>query len=326
MQYIVITSIFEPTEAVIKFSKIKNFKLLVVGDKKTPKKWSYKNVNYFGLEEQNSIDLNFSKLLPLNHYSRKMMGYLFAIRNDATIIYDTDDDNIPKENWSIPDFNGPFKFIKGNSGFYNVLKNFSDVKIWPRGFPLQKILSPDSDISFLSTDKKNFSIGIWQGLVDEDPDVDAIYRLTIGDTVYFKNNPPIILESGTICPINTQNTAFTLNTFPLLYIPAYVSFRFTDILRGLIAQPILWAAGYRLGFQKATVVQHRNPHNLLKDFESEIPCFLYPEIIIEIVSNAISPKLSIKENLFLAYEALTHKKIVMKKELILLDAWLKFYK
>lgn len=325
MNFIVITSIFNPTEAVIKFSKIPNFKLIVVGDKKTPNNWSYRNVKFISIKDQNSINAKFCNLLPFNHYSRKMMGYLYALKNNAVIIYDTDDDNIPRKDWYIPSFNETYRSTKPGLGFFNVLNEFTDIKIWPRGFPLQKILNQNSKPDSFSSKQKKFNIGIWQGLVDEDPDVDAIFRMTIGGEIYFKDAAPLVLDTNTICPLNTQNTAFTQKVFPLLYIPAYVSFRFTDILRGLVAQPILWAAGYRVGFHGPSVVQHRNPHNLLNDFESEIPCYLYPEIIIEVVNKAISPKFSLKENLYSAYEALTKIKIVDKKELTLLRAWIEVF-
>ncbi|MEI9863096.1 MAG: STELLO glycosyltransferase family protein [Limisphaerales bacterium] len=104
--------------------------------------------------------------------------------------------------------------------------------------------------------------------------------------------------------------------------PALVTFRYTDILRGLIAQPILWAAGYRLGFNGATVVQERNPHNFLKDFESEIPCYLHPDRVVEKVVEVVSPNKSIAENLLRAYENLVKAGLVPAGEIKLVEAWL----
>ena len=69
-------------------------------------------------------------------------------------------------------------------------------------------------------------------------------------------------------PYNTQNTATRKELFPLLYLPAYVTFRFTDILRGLIAQPIMWLYDYHLGYSGATVTQKRNAHDYFEDFQS----------------------------------------------------------
>jgi hypothetical protein len=65
--YIVITSIFEPTEAVIKFSQLSNYKLIVVGDKKTPIDWEFKNVSYISIDKQIQSNYQLSKVLPFNH-------------------------------------------------------------------------------------------------------------------------------------------------------------------------------------------------------------------------------------------------------------------
>jgi hypothetical protein len=101
-----------------------------------------------------------------------------------------------------------------------------------------------------------------------------------------------------------------------------VTFRFTDILRGLIAQPILWEAGYHLGFASATTVQERNPHDLLKDFEAEIPCYLYARKVAEIVSGVVRGGAGISDNLFNAYEALLRGDLIKWEELLLLSSWL----
>ena len=165
-------------------------------------------------------------------------------------------------------------------------------------------------------------IGIWQGLADSDPDVDAIYRLIDNTEVFFDKRSPVVLAEGTLCPFNSQNTAVRQELFPLLYLPAYVTFRFTDILRGLVAQPIMWAHGYRLGFTEATVLQVRNPHDYMKDFESEIPCYLHPNHVIAAVTRAIDKGNTVSENLRLAYAELAKENIVTAQEIELLDLWL----
>lgn len=111
--------------------------------------------------------------------------------------------------------------------------------------------------------------------------------------------------------------------FPLLYLPAHVTFRFTDILRGLVAQPLMWLAGFHLGFTSATVEQLRNPHDFLTDFASEMPCYLYPERIIEIVGGVARSSASLADNLMTAYRALHEAAIVTQDELVTLEAWLK---
>ena len=164
---------------------------------------------------------------------------------------------------------------------------------------------------------------MWQGLADEDPDVDAIYRLTSDVPVYFNNRPPVVLGKGTISPFNTQNTIIRKELFALMYLPTYVTFRFTDILRGFIAQPIMWLNNYHLGFVDATVVQKRNPHDYVKDFISEIPMYKHCEEVMEITSASVSAGVGINDNLYNTYEALLKKGIVEDRELNVLSAWLK---
>lgn len=318
---IVITSIFRPTEAVIAFSKMNDHQLIVVGDKKTPADWKCEQVNYLSVSRQEKLHFEIARILPFNHYCRKMLGYLEAIRNGAELIIDTDDDNIPKDDWRFPEFENKFACIGEKKGFINIYQWFSSQKIWPRGLPLQ-LVNTQFDLGSMM-DTRNCKVGVWQGLADEDPDVDAVYRLTSDEPCYFNESAPVVLGKGTVCPFNTQNTMVRQELFPLLYLPTYVTFRFTDILRGLVAQPIMWLYGYQLGFTKATVIQKRNPHDYMKDFISEIPMYEQGEKVICLVSNAINASTTIEENLRNAYKSLLKANIVCEKEMETLESWLK---
>ncbi len=320
---IVITSISSPTKAVLEFSKLEGYELIVVGDKKTPKDWKFENCNFISVDKQNQKDFGIAKRLPFNHYSRKMIGYLAAIKLGADIIVDTDDDNIPKNNWGFPEFDNFYDVMNENLGFINIYNLFTKQKIWPRGFPLDKINNGSLKFENNKIKNRKVSVGVWQGLVDGDPDVDAIYRLTNNNPCFFKERNPIVLDKGTLCPFNSQNTVFRRELFALLYLPAFVTFRFTDILRSLVAQVIMWLYGYRIGFLTSTAIQERNAHSLLKDFESEIPIYLHSEVVIGIIEKNIKSNLSIKDNLFTAYEALHEKSLVKKEELQLLEEWLR---
>lgn len=318
---IVITTIFDPSEAIISYSKNRDYELVVVGDRKTPAGWKYDNVKYLSVDHQSGIGRHLKKLLPFNHYCRKMMGYLDCIARGAEYIVDTDDDNIPKDNWLFPSFEGSYATIPGDKGFVNVYELYSDQKIWPRGLPLRLINTKFGLEETLSD--QHSKIGVWQGLADEDPDVDAIYRLTSDVPCYFKEREPIVLAKGTLSPFNTQNTITRSELFATMYLPVFVTFRFTDILRSLVTQPVMWACDYHLGFTNATVVQKRNPHDYMKDFISEIPMYQYTEDVIELTAAAIKTGESIENNLFSAYEALHKKSIVEAAELDVLNAWLR---
>lgn len=317
---IVITSIFNPTEAVVAFAEMKNYQLIVVGDKKTPVGWKCDNVDYIPVAQQDLLKFELVKVLPYNHYCRKMLGYLIAIRNGADYIIDTDDDNIPKENWSFPAFENQFDCIEENKGFVNIYQLYTKQKIWPRGLPLN-LISTQFELE-KSLQSEMCKIGIWQGLADQDPDVDAIYRLTNDTPCYFDEREPVVLGKGTISPFNTQNTIIRKELFALMYLPTYVTFRFTDILRGLIAQPIMWLYDYQLGFTNATVIQKRNPHDYMKDFLSEIPMYEHTCKVVEIVLSSISKHESIETNMLNAYISLFEANIVCEEEIKTLKAWL----
>ena len=219
-----------------------------------------------------------------------------------------------------PPFEGLYSEIRKNEGFINIYQLYSKQNIWPRGLPLRLITTKFSLEEKITP--TNCKIGVWQGLADEDPDVDAIYRLTSDEPCCFEEREPVVLGKGTITPFNTQNTMMRKELFALMYLPTYVTFRFTDILRGLIAQPIMWLYGYQLGFINATVVQKRNPHDYMKDFVSELPMYEHCENVITLVTRAISAEETITGNLLRAYFALFEAGIVSDKELVTLKAWI----
>jgi len=323
-KFIIITSIFPPTAAVAAFAQLEGWQLIVVGDDKSPANWHVDGAMFLPVALQSKSGFCIEPLLPHNHYVRKNIGYLTAMRMGSTIVFDTDDDNYPLSNWTTVPFIGTFLLSESNRGFVNVYKSFTSQAIWPRGFPLERISIPEANNDMhVSASMKDVQIGIWQGLANGDPDVDAIYRMIVNQACDFDTREPLVLGARTFCPFNSQNTMFREEMFPLLYLPSTVTFRFTDILRGLIAQPIMQAAGYYLGFHNATVVQKRNPHIYLRDFEQEIPCYLHAQRVIDIVLSAIHKGCTITENLILAYERLAAAKIVTAKEILLLNAWIK---
>jgi hypothetical protein len=316
--FIVVTSIFPPTDALRAFAVLPDWQMIVVGDQKTPPEWALDGVTYLSPGMQAALEFETTRLLPWNHYSRKMLGYLYAMSEGAHVIADTDDDNFPKENWTCPTFEGEFDVIAG-SGFVNVFRHFTDAFVWPRGYPLRLLRAQETATV---AHRQSVEIGVWQFLADADPDVDAVYRLVFDRPITFAERPPLILDRGVVCPFNSQNTVFARDAFALLYLPAFVTFRFTDILRGLVAQPILWARGLRLAFGSATVRQERNPHDYMKDFADEIPMYLEVEAAFAAAAAATSADVSIAENLRTSYERLEEGGIVEPRERVLLDAWL----
>lgn len=318
---LVITTIYYPTKAIIGYSRQSDIELLIIGDKKTPDDWSVHNAFFCSIEQQINLGFSICAHLPFNHYSRKNIGYILAKNRGAEKIFDTDDDNVPYSDFFTPLFDGIYPFVKNRNGFINIYSHYTDQNIWPRGLPLNLINDQAVNITKDELSERNANIGIWQGLADGDPDVDAIYRLTDNAGCVFNKNGNIALPVGTVSPFNSQNTIFRKELFPLLYIPTTVTMRFSDILRGLVAQPIMWLYGYNLGIMEATVYQERNIHNYFNDFVDEIPCYINCGKIVGIVKEHIKPSFSITDNLQIAYEDLYKNEIVRKSELNVVKYW-----
>lgn len=312
----VITTINPPTKAIERFHELFGSDLIVVGDKKTPADWSYKNTSYIPRNGSSEYAL-------FNHYSAKNIGYMEAIKRKAPFIYDTDDDNAPNENWNIRSIE-----VEAHEGLFNKWFNVYDLlstsRIWPRGFPLNHTkVRPDAG----SINK--FVSPIQQGLANGNPDVDAIWRLTIqkGEH-YFYDQMSIYLGRGIWCPFNSQSTWWFPVAYPLLYLPLYATFRMTDIWRSFVAQRCLWELDMGVAFHSpAEVYQERNEHDLMKDFEDEIPGYLNNERIVNILSKLELQKgeENIAKNMLSCYTELIHAGVFPRDEYYSLSAWLHDY-
>jgi len=161
-------------------------------------------------------------------------------------------------------------------------------------------------------------------LADENPDIDAVFRLTQALPHNFDLKAKVALGAQSWCPFNSQNTTFYAEAFPLLYLPSYCSFRMTDIWRSFIAQRICWENEWYVLFDEATVWQERNNHNLLRDFEDEIPGYLNNSKICKTLGELKlkKGKTNIFENLISCYQALIDINVVGSDEMPLLKAWI----
>jgi len=276
-KFIIITTINQPTQAVFEFNKWQDWRVIVVGDRKTPADWSCDGVIYLGIEEQYTQFGELARVIPENTYIRKMLGYVYAIRCGATAIFESDDDNIPYEsaervvNELLESSNrSGFERRRSDRQWLNVYGLFGAPSCWPRGFPLEYLKDPGCEPQ---PGVDGHPWAVVQFLADEDPDVDAIYRMVDGSPCYFGRDRQYILDSGTYCPFNSQATLWTRETFPLLFLPLGVFDRVTDILRGYMATTALWKMGLSVSYASPVVYQKRNLHNLHKDFLQEIPLY-----------------------------------------------------
>ncbi|MEO5572812.1 MAG: STELLO glycosyltransferase family protein [Bacteroidia bacterium] len=321
---LVITSIAAPNEALKKYA-IESAKhkvhYIVIGDSKSPKDFDLRGCDFYSIERQKQLPYSICKILPEKKYSRKNIGYLVAMENGHNVISETDDDNFPRSGFWKPSKIKTDCYYIENHGWLNVYAYFTDQKIWPRAFPLEHVNDEVPDIKKFSY--REVTCPVQQGLADENPDVDAIFRLVKILPINFKRSPSVGLGNKTCCPFNSQNTRWFKPAFPLMYLPSYCSFRMTDIWRSFVAQRIFWENDWTLLFHKATVYQKRNDHNILHDFRDEISGYLNNNIILETLDNLKlkGGLLYLQDNLKKCYEALIKIKLIEEKEMELLEAW-----
>ena len=252
--------------------------------------YSHPNCDYLSVEKQKTLGYRIHDLLPYKSYGRKNIGYLYAIQHGAKIIYETDDDNSPTsgEITFHQKESGDFYVYKTDSVVVNPYEHFGQSTIWPRGYPLDHIADPPSH-KFVKCEGVEASIQ--QGVVNGDPDVDAIFRLTRKDAGVDLNvefdakAPPVVLPPNTLAPFNSQNTLFLHKALWALLLPTTVTFRVTDIWRGYWAQRLLWDLGSQLSFFPPNAVQYRNAHNYLSDFIEEHELYHESSRLVEFLKN-----------------------------------------
>jgi hypothetical protein len=318
---LIITSIAPPNAVMETFAagaRERDVDFIVIGDTKSPADFNLPGCDFHSIARQESSGFRIAGILPKKHYARKNIGYLLARNHD--IIIETDDDNFPFDSFWHRRHRRVKAGILNSTGWINVYGYFSSESIWPRGFPLEQLQrelpEPGPDVEVWCP--------IQQGLADKNPDVDAVYRMTSKLPLDFEPRLPLALGERSWCPFNSQNTTWFKEAFPLLYLPSYCSFRMTDIWRSFVAQRITWTCGWSTLFHSSTVWQDRNEHNLLKDFEDEIPGYLNNSRIAAALedANLESGESGIGENLMRCYKILIELGVVGENEMYLLECWI----
>jgi len=325
MLYSVITTIQPPTAAVEGLlSRLRPLSapLVVAGDRKGPASFDAEGAVFLDLEAQLASGFELARLGPVGHYTRKNIAYLEAIRRGATCLYETDDDNAPLPQWAPREESVQARRVT-DGGWVNAYRCYSNQRIWPRGLPLDAVVASCNGGVRLAAAAETVRAPIQQGLANGSPDVDAVWRLVLDRPFDFDDGPSVLLPPGSWCPFNSQSTWWWPDAFPLLYLPSFCSFRMTDIWRSFIAQRCLWELGLGVVFHAAEVVQDRNEHDLMRDFNDEIPGYQRNRELAQVLADtALLPGAgAVGENLQRCYEALVHNGFFSQDELTLLAAW-----
>lgn len=264
-KFIVTTTIQPPTEATIKYSEKPDWKLIVVGDKKTPKE-EYKNINclYLSPEDQEDLNIELSDSIGWNCIQRRNMGFLYAYQQGAEIVATVDDDNIPYEFWGKELFVNKeidLELFESENGYFDPLSITNNKNLWHRGYPIEMVPTKNN-VKSIGISKRRVLVqaDLWDG----DPDIDAICRLSVMPEVKFDIAEPY--GSKQLSPFNSQNTFLSREILPYYMMYPNVG-RMDDI----------WAS-YNVHeqfpesviYNKASVYQLRNKHDIVLDLENEI--------------------------------------------------------
>ncbi len=264
VKIIVTTSINAPTKALRMFDRIKDWSLIVIGDQKTPANFKLKNGLYVSPRDQEKIDKKLSDLIGWNCIQRRNFGFLLARNLGADIIATVDDDNIPMPHWGKGvDFDKEVvtRDFKTKSICFDPLSVTEHSNLWHRGFPIE--LLPEKNLNLkesLRHDKFDIKADLWNG----DPDVDAVCRIAFRPDCKFSSQTKSF-SSHALTPFNSQNTFVSKNVLPHYFMFPHVG-RFDDIWAAYYVQSI----GFKLRFDKPSVVQVRNKHNLVVDLKNEL--------------------------------------------------------
>lgn len=316
---VVITSVHAPSSALEQWAA--QLPVIVVADRKTPEA-GYQGGPFRFIPFAGAHRLALS---PQNHYARKNLGYLEAIAAGHDAILDTDDDTWPRLTPAFANIEGIERSMVHcpDSEYVNVFAlRLPGTRIWPRGFPLAELERVAVEIERPQPELVDGPVAVVQFLIDGDSDVDAIHRLVFGtaDVSFPRVGRLQVLPAGAFCPFNTQLTLVRAAAFPLLYLPTHVNFRFTDILRAVIAKRVLDVLGLRLAFGDSAGYHDRNQHDLHRDFIDEVS--MHENVTkawdcLRHLSASTMPDLLME-----AYERLTESDIVPAQELPMVQEWL----
>ena len=340
-KWIVITTINSPSSLIFKLlNKLYDWKIVVVGDIKTKDenwkifKFSDKLV-YLSIEEQLNLCYYVTKYIPLNSYSRKNIGYLYAIENGAKEIFEIDDNinitNLLELNQIYNEINyNRISFVKSNfTQMVNPYYYFGLRNIWPRGFKLKDI-GKDNTNQFINIASKQLNLKplIFQGLINGEPDLDSIFLQTRIQknskiNLNFSFNYPLIYLPGNYIPINSKNTKYLYEAFPALPLLTTVNEKVSDIWRGYIMQKYIWGyKGVVLFYLSSSYKERKNNAND-SDFFMENQLYYKLEEFLSYLNKEINnDKFNPSNNLINIIESLVNFKILEKQDLKMYKAFI----
>ncbi len=270
MNTIVTTTINHPTEAIFKYASKKDWNLIIIGDLKTPHdaysefEKQFSNVLYLSPEEQEKKYPELSSIIGWNTIERRNIGFIEAYKQGCQIMATVDDDNIPYDFWGnnvLVNQEIIADYYETKLNVFDPLSVTNNKFLWHRGFPIE-YLPKRHEIEYKGKRKRRVLVqaDLWDG----DPDIDAICRMTFHPNVKFDYIEPFC--SNAIAPFNSQNVFISREVLPYYTSLPFIG-RMSDIWSAYIIQFLFPNS---VIFNKASVYQERNIHDLTKDLEHEM--------------------------------------------------------
>lgn len=328
-QWAVVTTIHSLTDAVKRVTTLKHWCTVIVADTKTPTDYlqqldnckenstQHAHVVFLSLQAQRQFNNCFVEAMPFQSFARKNIGYLYAVRHGAKVIFDFDDDNILKsradENSALTPIS-PWTYqpkilassirvqvkypLSNKTSFFINPYPYMGASVnqsWPRGFPIEEVRALDLDEEIyqktLIGDVPLDHVAVIQFLADKNPDVDAVYRLTQPLPLTFDDKPvslKMIVPREFYAPYNAQATLHFSDVFWGLLLPKTVSGRVSDIWRSFITQCILKKINMEIVFAPPIVAQERNEHNYIADMDAEWDLYMKTHPLVNFLSSSLA--------------------------------------
>ncbi len=334
-KWAVITTIApDTTETMtVLLEKAPEFCLLVVGDRKSPDTYPLKSHQdrciYLTIDNQLTLSLDIISLTPENSFSRKNIGFLYAIANGAKVILDMDDDNVPIELGGkffpmieeVGTFTSPVVDVKKEGHVWNPYPHYGAAQAWPRGFPLDRIVPLERK---LSTQQVKCLPIVQQYMANRDPDVDAIYRLSHSLPMdYISDKKRMVLPHGVFCPYNAQATMHLYKAFWSMLLPKTVSGRVSDIWRSYISEYVMsYIPDVCMMFAPPAVRHERNSHDYMRDFYSELPLYMMASQLVETLATHPPQLAPLQEVLRNTYLMLYEMGVLEEDDIKYVVAWI----
>lgn len=287
-------------------------KFIVIGDKKTPSdvgqylrqlmEASGYEIEYWDEARQADYLQNHRKLMRLlvwNSIQRRNLGFFLAWRCEAEIVISIDDDNHIEDG----DYLGDHGIVgtslslpaaESSTGWFNVCdlaKTHNGARVYHRGFPVRKRWGTESIVWGQRIGRCVINAGLWLG----EPDADAMTHIVAkAEITGYEETalPHFALHSNTWCPFNSQNTAYSRDLIPALYLITMGSTvdglrfgRYDDIFQSYFIQKIAQTRGDLICYGSPIVRQIRNPHNYLKDLKEEVPGMELTNLLVDTLSS-----------------------------------------